>query len=348
MTKASEIRSRLPWPTSTTSYWRAHPLPLDDYQSTPDLPDVVDVAIIGGGMSGTCTAYHILKDNPNPPSVVILEARQACLGATGRNGGHSKCSSVTMANLSKNRGLQVAAEWAAFHRATQDGLKACAERENIDCELYVTRSFDVFLDQDQADDMEAKLQTLIEEGVSWMKDIQFLKGPHVERLTGVRGAKAATSVRATSFWPYKFVVSLLQRCIEMGLNLQTHTAVTKLSRDPESGLTGLGTPRGEVRAKKVVFATNAYVSALLSRYKDVIVPGRGTACHITAKSPDDMPVLTNTYNIHHSPSSVEYLTPAQVAVSSWEAGRFSIARIKNSGLILWMTVRSSYFEMAQE
>lgn len=58
--------------------------------TTESLPDVAEVVIIGSGFSGVATAYYLLTA-PNPPrSVVILEAREACDGATGRNGGHCK------------------------------------------------------------------------------------------------------------------------------------------------------------------------------------------------------------------------------------------------------------------
>src|ERR1700753_2858603 len=106
----ADPQSRFPNPTSTTSYWRANPLPLDDHRSTESLPECVDVAIIGAGMAGACTAYHLLKDKLYTPSVVIFEARQACSGATGRNGGHSKISPVTKLNYHKTLGAAAAAE----------------------------------------------------------------------------------------------------------------------------------------------------------------------------------------------------------------------------------------------
>lgn len=304
----SRMSSRLPVPESTTSYWRAHPLPLDNHRTTEEVPDVVDVAIIGAGMSGACTAYHLLKDVSERPNIVIFEARQTCSGATGRNGGHSKISPVTLLAMHETGGAESTAQLTALHRRTQEGFKSCVERENIDCELYLTRSFDVFLKQEEASRVEAKIQRIREEGADWLKDIQSLGGPHVERLTGVRGAKGAISTRVCSLWPYKFVHGLLERCIDMGVNLQTHTPVTMISREADTGLSILRTPRGVTRAKKVIFASNAYVANLLPQFWDVIVPVKGTACHITSHS-DGMPVLTNTYNMHPTPGNREYMIP---------------------------------------
>lgn len=79
----------LPVKNSMTSYWMKDPHPLASYRTSSTVPEQCDIAIIGTGMSGAATAYHILSDpniGPEKPSVVLLEARQACSGATGRNG----------------------------------------------------------------------------------------------------------------------------------------------------------------------------------------------------------------------------------------------------------------------
>ena len=70
----------------TLSFWRTEPHGLENYRSTSNLPEACDVLIIGAGFSGASTAYHLLDNNPSPPSMVILEARSVCSGATGRNG----------------------------------------------------------------------------------------------------------------------------------------------------------------------------------------------------------------------------------------------------------------------
>ena len=78
----------LPVSGATKPYWRSQLHDLDEYRSTAELPSECDIAIIGAGMSGVATAYNLLQlsgDKPKP-SIVLLEARQICSGATGRNG----------------------------------------------------------------------------------------------------------------------------------------------------------------------------------------------------------------------------------------------------------------------
>lgn len=77
-----------PTPKSTTPFWRTELDDIDEYKSTDEFPEACDIVIIGSGLSGASTAYFLLNDDNTspPPSVVLLEARQVCSGATGRNG----------------------------------------------------------------------------------------------------------------------------------------------------------------------------------------------------------------------------------------------------------------------
>lgn len=83
-------KTTLPRPGKTTlPFWHSELHELDSFRSTEDLPAEVDLAIIGAGFSGVSAAYHLYedKDHAPPGSVLMLEARGACSGATGRNGG---------------------------------------------------------------------------------------------------------------------------------------------------------------------------------------------------------------------------------------------------------------------
>lgn len=84
------MTSPFPAGNSMSSFWRSEPDPLDNHRSTDALPETCDIAVIGAGYAGASTAYHCLErataGGKRQPSIVILEARQACSGATGRNG----------------------------------------------------------------------------------------------------------------------------------------------------------------------------------------------------------------------------------------------------------------------
>jgi hypothetical protein len=76
-----------PVPNSTVSFWRTQLHPLDSHRSTPELPTKCEIVIIGSGYTGASLAHHLLEGNEAVgSSIVILEAREACSGATGRNG----------------------------------------------------------------------------------------------------------------------------------------------------------------------------------------------------------------------------------------------------------------------
>lgn len=83
------LSEHFPAPNGMLPYWRTEPHRLDNHRSTEALPKESDIVIVGAGYAGSSIAYHILEQTPSgskPPSITILEARQACSGATARNG----------------------------------------------------------------------------------------------------------------------------------------------------------------------------------------------------------------------------------------------------------------------
>lgn len=80
--------ANLPSRESTKSYWLRNPTPfLQHHRTTPSLPTIAQVVIIGSGISGAFAARELLEDDSGGGivnSVLMLEAREACWGATGR------------------------------------------------------------------------------------------------------------------------------------------------------------------------------------------------------------------------------------------------------------------------
>lgn len=77
----------LPVPNRTVPFWLCEVDPLlQRHRTTAELPTApVDVVIVGAGLSGNLTAYHLLKKDPSL-KVVMVEADDWCSGATARNG----------------------------------------------------------------------------------------------------------------------------------------------------------------------------------------------------------------------------------------------------------------------
>jgi choline dehydrogenase-like flavoprotein len=85
MEKRASIPPGLPRQNPTISYWQDPPDAIADHRSTTGLPEHADIIIIGSGITGATIAFNILEQKPET-YIVLLEARQACSGASGRNG----------------------------------------------------------------------------------------------------------------------------------------------------------------------------------------------------------------------------------------------------------------------
>lgn len=86
MDQRANVPPGLPKDGPTRSYWQQPPDTLiADLRSTSSLPDSAEYVIVGSGISGSCIAHNLLEANPGA-QVVMLEARQAASGASGRNG----------------------------------------------------------------------------------------------------------------------------------------------------------------------------------------------------------------------------------------------------------------------
>ena len=56
-----------------------------NHRTTSDLPHYADIVIVGSGITGASAARYLAEDaRANRLSIVMLEAREACWGATGR------------------------------------------------------------------------------------------------------------------------------------------------------------------------------------------------------------------------------------------------------------------------
>ncbi|KAI1816707.1 FAD dependent oxidoreductase [Poronia punctata] len=276
-----------PVPHSTVPFWRTQLHELDSYQSTSELPGKQDIVIIGAGFAGAALAYHLLKDRPDSkPTVTVLEAREACSGATGRNGGHLRPDIFAgTASRTIKHGLDVANEVAQFELENFKAVLNLIESDGIDCDLRLLDSSAIFVDEAEAADIKALWEHMREEGSPAFSKVKYYGAKDAEKKSGVKGAVAVYTYPAAVLWPYKMVMHFLSSAVAAGANLQTHTPVHAVSSVADGeGYWTLQTQRGSIKARRIVFATNGYTSGLLPEYSDAIIPTRGTCARIVAKA----------------------------------------------------------------
>lgn len=288
MEHRASIPVDLPPQNPTSSYWQDPPSPLSSHRTTPSLPSTASIVIVGSGITGASLAYHILTQ-PNPPSVLMLEARTACSGATGRNGGHTKCASYrTFVDNVYTLGEEEAARIARFEYNCMKSVHTFAREHNIECDSWEGRTADIFYDDKQLNEAKiavSEIKRVFAKSPVYGRDpiagYSFLDQKGTENYLSTKGTIGAVEYEAGSLSAYKFVIGMLNLSLRKGLNLQTETPVLRIGKreDEQSGW-NVQTERGEVKADKVILATNGYTARLYSKFQGIIVPLRG---HMTAQ-----------------------------------------------------------------
>ncbi|KAL6812591.1 FAD dependent oxidoreductase [Trichoderma sp. SZMC 28015] len=290
--------SGLPVDNPNKSYWLSEPSEvLLGHHTTNDLPQTTDVLIVGSGITGAFAA-HFLKEKAPNLNVVMLEAREACWGATGRNGGHCQ------------PGYYVSPPHiAAFEHRTYCYLKEFVESHSIPCDWRTTTGVHGFYSpelftsakkiiekiQQKYPDIGANIAVVTKEGgkspSSCLQDETELNELILEGLRVGAAEGAIVQSNAASLWPYKLVAFVLERLLAAGgFNLQTKTPATGPKRtevpagqpSPHADTDKAAsrgwtahTSRGDISARHVLLATNAYTSHLLPQLADIIVPVKG-------------------------------------------------------------------------
>ncbi|KAL9600241.1 MAG: hypothetical protein Q9179_003283 [Wetmoreana sp. 5 TL-2023] len=269
----------LPRPNPTSSYWQDPPHSLANHRTTSDLPKSASVIVIGSGITGASVAYNILARH-SPISVLMLEARTVCSGATGRNGGHTKAASYrAFLDNARDHGEEEAAKIARFEF---EGIKAIhnfAREHKIECDSWEGETVDIIYGKGQwirARKAISEMRRILGESDP-AAQYKFHDAAETAEQYLVDGALGSVSYEAGSISAYNFVIGLLEFALEKGLNLQTGTPALSIDRSGSGTHRWLiETPRGSVEAERVVMATNGYTAYLYPPVRSIIVPLRGT------------------------------------------------------------------------
>jgi glycine/D-amino acid oxidase-like deaminating enzyme len=232
----------------------------------PALPGDVEheIAIIGAGFTGLSAAHHLHKAGVD---CVVLEANDAGWGASGRNGGmavarYKKPFSV----LNEKYGTATALRLHALIHEALDTLEATVAEHAIDCDFqrcgHVTPAHG-----------KAAMATL-EADVRWLKaeagdavPCMLDRAETARELGTERYVGAYLDPRAAGIHPLNYARGLAGALARRDVPIYVKTPAVSLRE--ESGAVVIGTPRGQVRARRAILATNAYTSDMGRLHPDL-------------------------------------------------------------------------------
>jgi len=222
----------------------------------PSLPGDRDaeVCIVGAGYTGLWTAYYLKRADPSL-RIVVLEARFAGFGASGRNGGW--LSGLVPGDRNRMAALygrdRVLAWQQALNEAVDEVIEV-TEREGVDAGVVKGGTLHVARNAAQA----ARLEAEVDEELGWKVDgiAALTKDEAAQRIQLDDVVSAYHNPHCARVQPARLVRGLADVVERLGVDVYENTPAT----DIHTGR--VTTPLGSVSAPVVLRATEGFTAAL--------------------------------------------------------------------------------------
>jgi sarcosine oxidase, subunit beta len=211
------------------------------------LPAAADVIVVGAGIMGLATAYHLAKDH-GQKRVLVLDAGYLCGGASGRNGGGVRAQWSSEANV----------------RLMQESLQRCKEfAHEHRINTWFRQGGYLFLARDDGRAQELAKSAELQRSLGLKTElIDAARAQRIVPQLEPRGVLAATyNAEDAVVFPWPFVWGYAEGARALGVDI--HTFCRALALEMSAGkVSGVVTERGSIRAPIVVNACGAHSPAL--------------------------------------------------------------------------------------
>lgn len=245
------------------SYYAASRNPRVDY---PALTDVVetDVCIIGAGYTGLSTALFLLE---NGFRVTVLEAAKVGFGASGRNGGQIVNSYSRDIDVIEK---QVGARQAQLlgEMAFEGGriIRERVAKYGIQCDLKDGGVFAAITDK-QMSHLESQKKLWERYGHT---QLELMDQRRIREVVGTdRYVGGMLDMSGGHIHPLNLALGEAAAVASLGGAIHEQSPATRIDRGPQPVV---HTPNGQVKAKFVVVAGNAYLGGLVPELASKSMP----------------------------------------------------------------------------
>ncbi|OOG53183.1 FAD-binding oxidoreductase [Polaromonas sp. C04] len=234
------------------SYWNDSVPPLA--LAAHDLPQQVDVAVVGGGFTGLSAALALARRGAR---VAVLEAGETVAPeASGRNGGHvNNGLAVDYAEVAAKVGIDRARSWYRAYDDAVDTVERIVRTEGIDCDFLRNGKLKLATKAYQMEALQRSVERLIADDVDTDVEIVGASRVHSE-VQSERFVGGMLYKRSAQMHMGRFAQGLAQAAQRQGAQIHTGTSVQRMER-VNGHAHRLHTARGMVQAQQVLLATGA-------------------------------------------------------------------------------------------
>jgi len=248
----------------TLSYWSDTAQPFEPAPS--ELPAKVDVVVVGGGYTGVSAARVLAERGA---SVALLEARELGWGASSRNGGMMIVGlkhgpQLLIEKYGEELGRRMFETTLEANRYVEDLIN----REQIDCEYGRVGHLTAAFKPKDYDSLEREGEFL-ERRFGHQSEL-ISRGAMAEELGSSFYHGGIVDNSSAGLHPAKYFAGLARLAERAGAGLHPNTPATAVER-VDGGFV-VRAPRGEIRAKDVLVATNGYTGGVFPEFQRRVIP----------------------------------------------------------------------------
>ena len=236
-----------------------------------ELPATADIAVVGGGLLGTCAAYWLARAGVR---VAQVEQARIAYGATGRNGGFMGTGTAEgYLGTAARHGRDAARALMALTLDSLALLRQVLEEERIDCDYRECGRVSLALSEAEHAAQARAVAALRADG--------FTGASHLDRaqvqalIETPLGPEIVGGIHSTDgglLHSARFLEGVAVAAQRRGARL-AHATVTRLV--PDGAGVRVETTGGVLSAGAAIVAVNAWTDTLVPALRGVIVPVRG-------------------------------------------------------------------------